>query len=353
MPKTKYTNTKLFFSTLFLFVFLLGTATIHAQNNVVEIEIDMGELSIPGYRLLYGNAAYCMEDFFILPNSRKLLLLSNAGQAVFMLLDEQHLPIDTLEFASAPANIQFWMDSDSTFSYNSIFFYKSKCCPINYKSGVAEFAIRHNALVFKRCFSIDRRHSINHSFAQIKNFKVSTFTLPAKKRKRNGVVGVEVNGNTIIRHELLHPDSLYAEALLPFAELNGALYVYDALSHTLHRCQGAEHTYCKVHSEDFNYGDTASVFYRLLADEQVRRLYLLESHRVNGERRRRGRLQAELRQRLYTMDTLAMAWKPVDIALPHRVARMRIDNGSVFAIFERPAGNGRTERLLYEARTKL
>ena len=314
----------------------------------------MGELSIPGYRLLYGNAAYRMEDFFILPNSRKLLLLSNAGQAVFMLLDEQHLPIDTLEFASAPANIKFWMDSDSTFSYNSIFFYKSKRCPIDYKSGVAEFAIRHNALVFKRCYPIDKRHSINHTFAQIKNYKVSTFTLPAKKRKKYGAIGVEVNGNTIIRHELPQLDSLYAEALLPFAELNGALYVYDALSHTLHRCQGAEHTYRPLHLEASSYSDSTRTYnYRLLADEQVRRLYLLESHRVNGERRRRGRLQAELRQRLYSMDTLAMAWKPVDIALPHRVARMRIDNDSVFAIFERPAGNGRTERLLYEARTKL
>ncbi len=57
---------KIVFYGSILVVFLLGTATIHAQNNVVEIEIDMGELSIPGYRLLYGNAAYRMEDFFFI-----------------------------------------------------------------------------------------------------------------------------------------------------------------------------------------------------------------------------------------------------------------------------------------------
>lgn len=351
MAKTKYINTGLYFRAIFLIAILFWVTSIRAQNNIVDIEQDMSELSIPSYRLVYGNASYRMEDFFLLPNSHKLLLLSGVGQAIFMLLDEQHLTLDMLEFASAPANIQFWMDSDSTFCYNSIFFYKSKRCPIDYKTGVAEFSIRRNSLFFNRCYLIDKRHSINHSFAQIKKFKVSTFALPANKRKRNGAIGVEVNGNTIIRHELLHIDSLYAEALFPFSELNGALYVYDALSHTLHRCQGAEHTYRHVHHST---GDTArTYYYRLLSDERSERLYLLESYRVDGESRRRGRSQTVFQQRLYRLDTLNMTWQQVELSLPHRVSQMRIDNGSVFVIFERPVGNGRSERLLYEARTKL
>ena len=335
-------------------VLLFWTVALQAQNDMEEVGLGMEELSIPGYRLVYGNVGYHMEDFLLLPNSRKLLLLSSAGQAVFMLLDEQHLPLDTLEFASAPANIQFWMDSDSTFSYNSIFFYKSKHCAIDYKSGVAEFFIGPNTLNFKRCYPIDRRHSVHRTFAQVRNFKVSTFTLPAKKRKRNGTIGVEVNGSAIIRHELPQADSLYAEALLPFAELNGALYVYDALSQTLHRCQGVEHTYRSVHLNADLHSDTVSAHsYRLLPDEQAGRLYLLESHRVGGERRRRGRLQAAVQQRLYSLDTSGMVWQLVELPLPHPASQMRIGNGGVYVIFERPMGNGRSERLLYEARMTL
>lgn len=354
MEKIKYINTGLYFRAILMIAILLGAASIRAQNNIVDIEHDMSELSIPSYRLVYGNASYRMEDFFLLPNSHKLLLLSGVGQAIFMLLDEQHLTLDMLEFASAPANIQFWMDSDSTFCYNSIFFYKSKRCPIDYKTGVAEFTIRRNSLMFNRCYPIDKRYSINHSFAQIKKFKVSTFALPANKRKRNGVIGVEVNGSTIIRHELLHVDSLYAEALFPFSELNGSLYVYDVLSHTLYRCQGVEHTYRHVHLSTSSQGDSAKTYYyRLLSDERSERLYLLESYRVDGENRRRGRLQTQFQQRLYSLDTMAMAWQQVELSLPHRVSQMRIDNGRVFVIFERPVGNGRSERLLYESRTKL
>ena len=208
---------------------------------------------------------------------------------------------------------------------------------------------------FKRCYPIDRRHSVHRTFAQVKDFKVSIFALPAKKRKRSGAIGVEVNGSTIIRHELPQVDSLYAEVLLPFAELNGELYVYDVLSHTLHRCLGPEHTYRPVHLSASPRSDTTWVSsYRLLPDEHTGRLYLLESYSVGGERRRRGRLQAELRQRLYSLDASSgTVWQPVELPLPYPVSQMRIANGGVYAIFERPMGNGRTERLLYESRITL
>ncbi len=105
-----------FFVLCFLFC-----ANIKASSQDTDLDSIPNPFKLDNFALVYGNAKFDIHDFETF-DKYKILLLTKSNGALFVLLDDNNLAIDTLFFKSAPANIKFW-SSNEKFYYQSIFFF--------------------------------------------------------------------------------------------------------------------------------------------------------------------------------------------------------------------------------------
>ncbi|MEH0155189.1 hypothetical protein V6R21_13670 [Limibacter armeniacum] len=307
---------------------------------------DIGEnpFRLKNFDLVYGNSNYNIHDF-ALSDPYKVVLLTKSDGALFFLLDQNNLCIDSLFFRSAPADIHFWHKQDTLF-YQSMFFYKSDYCDLNYKSGIASFSIEQDKLAFNNCIGLDDSYIGKELFQTTENFKV---TLLENEKSKSNKIGYAINDKYIVRRNVpVLKGSLVH--YFSYAELNKQLYIYDVMENSLSIFKDQKTFETITLENSIAFPDEANSYrsYELLADKGTGQIYLLGSHRsFNGKPSKRNKELTHEQQFLYRLE--GKSWKKVDFEIPQYIYKIRIDHNKIFAVFEIAEESGTKRKYLFES----
>ncbi|MDY0144231.1 MAG: hypothetical protein RBR97_20300 [Bacteroidales bacterium] len=329
------------------------------QNNDFTSKSNFFKLK--NFTLVYGNANFDIHDFFI-HNNQKVLLLTKSNGALFYLLDSNNLATDTLFFKSAPANIKFG-NNNETFYYQSIFFYKSNLCKLDYKPGVASFYIKNNSLVFNKCLPIDDSYVRDELFQKTENFKVSLLLKENNKRKKKkseneedlyayGNIGFAVNDKYIVKRKAPSLKNTM-DTFFPFTEINNKLYVYDVLANSMYKFTDNENYTIDTIQNSIRYNDTINSFvsYNLLSDQGTSDLYLLKSQRIIINRKGREKQKYKENQVLYIL--IDNKWVLVNYEIPLFSYKIHIDYKKIYSVFNVEDERGVKRKTLYISNTHI
>ncbi len=322
-------------------------------NSQVSIDSVSNPFELEKFTLVYGNANFDIYDFAIV-NKYKVLLLTKSDGALFVLLNKNNLVINTLFFKSAPANIKFWYNKN-TFFYQSIFFYKSNLCNLDYKPGIASFYINNDSLKFKACFPIEDSYIRKELFQATNNFKVTLLEKEKRKKKKRkeddefgeiNNTGFAVNGNYIVKRKIPNLRSSF-QTYFPFAEMNNHLYVFDIFENVLYNFENEEDFFKTNLCNNVQYKDTSNsyVSYELLPDNGTNELYLLTSQRVVAKRK--GREKQHFKESQYLYKLFDNKWKLVDYKIPHFSHKMKVDYKKIYTVFDVKDERGISKKVLY------
>ena len=328
---------------------------VKANSQHTALDTIQNPFQLENFTLIYGNANFDIHDFVIF-NHYKVLLLTKSNGALFVLLDNENLAIDTLFFKSAPANIKFWHNNE-IFYYESIFFYKSDLCNLDYKPGVASFSIENDRLIFNECFPITDSYVRKELFQTTKSFKLTLIEKEKqdgnqKKRKnedslnRISNIGFAVNENYIVKKRT--PSlKCTVNTFFPFTENNKKLYVYDILENVLYKFTDENKYTVDVIQNNVLYKDTLNSFvsYNLLSDEGTKELYLLKSQRIPLDKKGREKQQFRENQALYKL--VDHKWEIVNYNIPLYSYKMHIDYKKIYSVFDVTDERGIGRKILY------
>ncbi len=327
---------------------------LKAYSQDTRLDSIYNPFKLNNFTLVYGNANFNIRDFEIF-NKYKILLLTKSNGALFVLLDVNNLAIDTLFFKSAPANIKFWLNNGK-FYYQSIFFYKSNLCKLDYKPGIASFSIEHDSFVFNECFLIADAYVRKELFQTTKSFKVTLLEEEREKWKKGkgnqeksdeiGNIGFAVNEKYIVKRRAPSLNSTVNE-FFPFSENSGKLYIYDIMENVMYKFTNEDNYVVDTIQNIVLYKDTLNSFvsYNLLSDEGTNELYLLKSQRIKLNRKGREEQQFEENQLLYKL--INNKWEMVNYDIPLYSYKMRIHYKKIYSVFNVKDERGIKRKMLY------
>lgn len=334
-------------------VFVLIFVWQKASSQIIEMNSTDDPFKLDGFTLIYGNVSYNIYDFDFI-KEYKVLLLTKKDGALFVLLNHENLALDNLFIKSAPANIKFWHNEDN-FYYQSIFFYKSNICNLNYKPGVASFHISNDSLKFNECFSIEDSYVRKELFQMTKNFKITLLEKEQKRKKKNKNndelnkmknIGFSIDGKYIVKRKA-PPLSSTLNTFFPYVELNEQLLVFDVINNTLYKFNKKGASIKTVIENNVLYKDTLNSFvsYELISDNSFNELYLLASQRIKHQRKGREKQTFTENQLLYKLKE--NKWENTKLSFPRFSYKMHINLKKVYSIFDVEDERGISKKMLY------
>ena len=350
---------KLAFKYFFLcLIYFIIVSKVIGQNNDT---IESNPFELNNFNLIYGNAGFDIYDFEII-NKYKVLLLTKRDGALFVLLDNYNLIIDTLFLKSAPANIKFWCNND-IFYYQSIFFYKSNFCDLDYKPGIASFYVDNDKLIFKGCYSIDDSYIRDELFLTTKNFKITLLEREKKVKKKESkeninteseidYIGFAINDKYIVKRKNPKFKSIF-NTFFPFVENCNKLYVFDIIENVLYKFNNENIYKIDTLKNTVQFRDTLDNFvsYELLSDEGTKEIYLLATQKSKLTRKGRENQQFEINQHLYKL--IEDKWVKINYEIPLFAYKMRIHYKKIYATFSLCDEVGIERKTLYESKSHV